>query len=221
MPDKLIPSNDSDFNQFQEQFIAAVSADPAKHGLYDDEVTALTTAQTEWAANFTAHQQAQEAARTATQAKEGARTSLESLIRAAGKKINATAGVDNATRVAAGMPTRSTTRSHVGAPTSRPVGRIEQGGPNTLLVDFVDENSPHKTAKPKGVHACEVWAHIGDPAPTDASAFTFLGLATRTPYIDRHSATDAGKSIYYLLRWQNSKGAAGPWGVVVFSKIPA
>jgi hypothetical protein len=47
-----------------------------------------------------------------------------------------------------------------------------------------------------------------------------MGLDTRTPYTDTHPAADAGKTVYYWLRWQNAKGEVGPWSDVLSAKIP-
>ena len=37
---------------------------------------------------------------------------------------------------------------------------------------------------------------------------------------DLRLAADAGKSVYYLLRWVSTKGQPGPWSDVVTAKIP-
>lgn len=42
-----------------------------------------------------------------------------------------------------------------------------------------------------------------------------------TPYVDKHDPADAGKNVYYPLRWQNTKGEPGPWSDVITVKIPA
>jgi hypothetical protein len=220
MTDRNIPSNDGEFNTFQAQFMTVVTADPAKYGLYQDEVTALQAAQAKWSPAYDGHVQAQEGAHTASANKDAARTTYEGLIRAAAKKMSATAGVDNAARIAAGLAPHAESRSHIGAPSSRPVAMIEPSGSCTLIVNFADEQTPHKNAKPHGVQGCQVWLHVGDPAPADPSAYSFLGLDTRTPYTDIHPAADAGKTAYYLLRWQTAKGETGPWSAVVSAKIP-
>jgi hypothetical protein len=89
------------------------------------------------------------------------------------------------------------------------------------VIHFVDEATPTRIAKPQGVQGCQIWKYVGDTTPADASGCTFLALDTRTPYTDEHDAADAGKNVYYLLRWQNAKGEPGPWSDVVTAKIPA
>ncbi len=128
--------------------------------------------------------------------------------------------VDDAARTAAGLRPLAHTRTAAAPPATRPIGRLEATGHAALTIHFADSSTPNHLAKPAGVHGCEIWVHVGDPAPADPSAYSFLALDTRTPYVDQHPAADAGKTVYYLLRWQNSKGESGPWSDVVSGKIP-
>ena len=220
MGEDIFSSKDGEFDQFQEQLIAAVAADPAKYGVPKDDVTALQENQLAWVPAYAAHIKAQEAARTATHTKEVSRSKLETTLRSVARKINGSTGVDNALRASVGLAPRTGTRSVIGAPTTRPLGRTEATGHLTLVVHFVDEETPTRTAKPEGVLGCQLWSHVGDTAPLDASGYTFIALDTRTPYTDEHAAENAGKTVFYLLRWQNAKGETGPWSGVIAAKIP-
>jgi hypothetical protein len=216
----VFPTNDDEFDTFQSQFVSVVSANPATYGVTPDDVTALKAAQAVWVAKFPAHTKAHADAVTATHAKDVARTGFEAPLRAAAHKVNSTAGKDNSVRVAAGLHPRDHVQSTIGAPTTRPLGRVETRGNHTLVLHFVDEATPTKTAKPHGVHGAQVYTHVGDPAPADWTGFTFMALDTRTPYVDVHPAADAGKTAYYMLRWANAKGETGPWSDVISAKIP-
>lgn len=54
---------------------------------------------------------------------------------------------------------------------------------------------------------------------TRAPRHHFLAVDTKTPYVHEHETGDFGKTVHYLLRWQNAKGQPGPWGHVVSTKI--
>jgi len=220
MPDTNIPSNDTEFSQMVKQLLGAATPNPAKFGLTADDVSQIATAHSAFGDAHDAHRQAHEASHAATHAKDAARANLETYVRAAARKINSVPGADNALRVAAGLAPYDGARSPIGAPTSRPLGRLEIGGHFTLVVHFVDETTPQKVAKPHGVQGCQIWSYVGDPAPVDPAGYTFMGLDTRTPYTDTHPAADAGKTVYYWLRWQNAKGEVGPWSDVLSAKIP-
>jgi hypothetical protein len=220
MANDSFPSNDGEFDLFQAQFIGTVAASPAKYGLLPQDVAALQADQATWQKAFAGHGKAQDDARTATQGKETARGKLEVLLRGMARKVHGSVGDDNALRVAAGLKPREGTRSSIGAPTTRPLGRIEVKANRTLVVHFVDEETPTRLAKPQGVQGCQVWSFVGEAKPADASAYAFLALDTRTPYADEHHPENAGKTAYYLLRWQNAKGETGPWSDVVSMIVP-
>jgi hypothetical protein len=218
--DDVFSSNEPEFDKFQKQFVAAVAADPAKHGLLNDDVVALQAAQAAWEPAYAAHIKAQETARTATQTKDGSRAKLEASLRSAARKINGSTEVDNALRASVGLATRSGTRSVIGPPTTCPLGRTESAGTATLVLHFGDAETPKSHAKPQGVQGCQIWSFVGEKAPVDPSEYAFIALDTRTPYTDVHPPVDAGKTISYLLRWQNAKGETGPWSSVITAKIP-
>ncbi|APR76705.1 Hypothetical protein A7982_02052 [Minicystis rosea] len=221
MSDDFIPANDDEFNKAQTKLVDAVTADPARFGVTAQDVTALQAAQAAWTAAYPAHIKAQQQAQTATRAKEIARENLEAIVRSTARKINGTHGMDNATRAEAGLPQRSGGRAVIGAPATRPLGRIEIKPNRTMVIHFVDESTPQRLAKPQGVHGCQIWQFIGDAPPADASGWAFIALDTRTPYADEHEAEDAGKLAHYRLRWQNTKGEPGPWSDVITARIPA
>lgn len=216
----IIPSGDAAFDTFQKQFIGAVAADPTKYGVTPSEITSLQSGQAAWTKAYPAHVDAKAGALTASKAKGSARTTLEGDIRLATKKINGTATVDDAARVAAGLKAHDQARTAAPAPATRPIARLEATGHAALTIHFADSATPTLRAKPHGIHGAEIWSHVGDPAPADPSGYTFVALDTRTPYLDEHPAADGGKTVYYLLRWQNTKGEHGPWSDVISTKIP-
>jgi hypothetical protein len=220
MSDDVFPSNDAEFDQFQNQFVSKVTPNPATYGLLPEDLTALQAEQASWVKDYAGHIKAQEDARTATQAKETTRGKYETRLRGAARKVHGAVEMNDATRVSVGLRPRDGTRSTIGIPTTRPLGRIESKGRLTLVLHFVDEETPTRLAKPHGVHGCQIWVYVGDEPPADATGYAFIALDTRTPYTHDHDAELAGKTAYYLLRWQNTKGEPGPWSEVVRAKIP-
>jgi hypothetical protein len=127
--------------------------------------------------------------------------------------------VTNADRTGLGLPARDDTRTAIPVPTSRPIGRLESNIGLRHIVQWADDQTPHARRKPEGVHGCELCLKIGDPAPVDDSTATHRVVDTATPYVYDFDPADAGKTAYWMLRWVNPKGEAGPWGVVVSGKI--
>ena len=42
-----------------------------------------------------------------------------------------------------------------------------------------------------------------------------------TPYVAEFDNTDAGKTVWYIMRWKNTRGETGPWSFPLSAKVPA
>jgi hypothetical protein len=220
--DGNIPAADDEFHKLQGKLVGAVAADPAKFGCTDQDKNAATSTQADWDKKYAVYLVAKEAFEKATEAKDAAREAHEPNVRGLINKINVTPSMTNEIRLDAGLPARDASgRRIIGAPVTVPIGRIEVAGRLSLVLHFVDEKTPLKLAKPEGVHGCEIHHAIGSAEPASPTGYTFLALDTRTPYTHDFDGADAGKNVYYLLRWQNTKGQAGPWSEVITAKIPS
>jgi hypothetical protein len=120
-----------------------------------------------------------------------------------------------------GIAIRGLTRGRAPAPATRPVAQIDTGQRLRHTINFTDELTPTRRAKPEGVRGCEIWVKVGDPAPSDPSALTFLALHTASPYVAEFDGSDAGKTAHYMLRWQSTRGEHGPWSQTASATIPA
>lgn len=60
---------------------------------------------------------------------------------------------------------------------------------------------------------------VGTAPPASASELQYLATDTRTPYVAEYDPADAGKTAYYWLRWENTKGQPGPWSVTASATI--
>jgi len=216
----IIPAPDEEFDNFFKAFHDAVTGNPKGFGLSADDVTLIQSTYATWTVAFPAHKSSQLKAQQDTTTKNKARDAGEAAARSLAKKINGNPAVDNAMRAQAALPAHGVAKSATGAPTTEPVGRLEVKGRNTLILHFTDAATPLVLAKPHGVHACEIRIHVGDVAPADEADYTFLAHDTRTPYIDEHPASDAGKTAHYMMRWLNAKLTPGPWSHVISAKIP-
>lgn len=86
-------------------------------------------------------------------------------------------------------------------------------------IHYFDEANSRSRAKPAGVHGCEIWMKLGGSAPVEASKLTYLTTDTRTPYIVTFDGIDAGKTVYYWLRWVNTRSEHGPWSSAISAMV--
>lgn len=104
-----------------------------------------------------------------------------------------------------------TAASSPDAPASAPFALIDYG----ILrhtVKFRDSNTPDKRGKPAGVLGAEVWSKVGGDAPASDGDFSMIALKTSSPLIIDYPMTEAGKTVWYRLRWVTTSGEKGPWG---------
>lgn len=110
------------------------------------------------------------------------------------------------------------TKTASGAPVSVPFALIDLGKLRHTL-NFRDAATPDSDKKPAGILGAEIWYKIGGTAPTDNKECQFLALDTATPYIVTFDGADAGKTVYYLLRWQSKNGDKGDWSDIAQATV--
>ena len=219
MPD-YIPAPDPAFNNWQITLIAYITANRAALGISTGDLTALTTAQTEWTTSYATHQATQAQALSDRQAKDDARTAYTTHIRASVGQMQKNPAVTDTQRQAMSLTVPDTTRTPAGVPASRPLVKIDTSERLRHTLTFTDEATPTSRAKPAGVAACEVWLLTGTTAPAGPDAMHLQAVDKSTPYIMEFESADAGKTAWWALRWVNSKGEHGPWSATVSATIP-
>ena len=104
------------------------------------------------------------------------------------------------------------------SPSSAPFGLIEYGKLKHII-HFRDSNTPDSEAKPKGMLGCEIYRHIGNAPPASEADFDFVTLDTGSPYVAFYTMADAGKKVFYQLRWISKSGERGEWSETVEATI--
>ncbi len=215
----FIPSGDAQLNSFSTNLISVVNASLADYGLVAADTVPITAALGTWTTAFGAVGPAEAVFRATITAKDTAREALIALLRALVKTIQSKPSVTNESKTAIGITVTDTTKTPVAVPTTAPVGLIEQANRLEHSINFADVTTPTSKAKPTGVRGCQIWVKIGTTPPASASELQFLATDTRTPYVAQFDIADAGKTAYYWLRWENTKGETGPWSAVAAATI--
>jgi hypothetical protein len=128
--------------------------------------------------------------------------------------------VTDADLVEMGLPKR-----HSGGNTPPPVpntlveATIDTSIPACIKINYRDMNEKG-TAKPKGVHGVEIAWVISDTHPVDWAQLTNSSFDTRTPAQLVFSGEQRGHTVFFALRWENTRGEKGPWGEIYSAIIP-
>lgn len=215
-----IPGPDADFTIWLKTFLLALQARQETLNVLDPELEALSQSSLEWDRAIAAHNAAQAAAATATSHKQLTRDRLEELVRAAVRRVQTHAAIQDSDRRALGINIPSG-RTQAPAPTTHPLPQVNTSQRLRHTIHFTDELTPNSRAKPAGVRGCEIWGKVSDAPITDPAQLNFLGLSTATPHVVEYTGADAGKIAHYMLRWVNARGEKGPWSQTVSATVTA
>lgn len=220
MPD-YIPAPEAEYDDWLTNLVTYASENREELGLTESHLAPLVTSFQEWQTASAEHKLAQTAADTAYQNKVDKRDLSQAQARTLVQILQANPKLTDAQRVALGITVRSSARSLTPVPTTRPLPRLEQSGRLRHTIHFVDESTPTRRAKPKGVRGCQIWVYVGETPPPKPEEFQYLGTDTRTPYLNEFDPEDGGEVAHYYLRWVNTKDEPGPWSDPISATILA
>jgi hypothetical protein len=219
MTNDNIPPGDPEFHKWIAPFAAGVATNAAVWKLDPTIATDLTAVVTAWNTAYPAHTTAQRNSNGAAKTKNQARAAVVTIARPLIQQLQTNPLVTDTQRKQLKINVRTTTRTPVSVPTTSPTPSVDGSQRLRQIISYTDSGSGSKR-KPAGVAYCEIWAKVGGPAPTDESQLTYLGNATRSPQIEEFTTAQAGLTVWYWLRWVNTRGEFGPWSVQVSATIP-
>lgn len=216
----FIPRSDGDFNIWQSGLIEYTEQNLITWGINADDFTSLKSKQSFWNIDYSKASNKQNRTSADVTAKEVSRSDFEKSLRPfISQWLSNNNKVTDSDRTRMGLTVKSGTRTAVPVPSTSPVGTIDFSVRRQHTINFSDEASPRKKGKPTGVHGCEIYMKIDGDAPTDVSEMTYLTTDTATPYLVTFDGTKSGKTVYYWLRWVNTRSECGPWSSTISAMI--
>ena len=212
----FIPQGDAEAIAHGKNLQQYMAGNLAALGLTTADVASLTDALDDFESTYNNSVTKKAESEAASEQKNQARKAYETVLRKLNSELH---DVADAHRAAMDLTIKDTIRTTVGAPVTHPVGEVETSQRLVHIIHFRDELTPDSKAKPDGAHGAEIWLKIGGTPPVDHKECDFVATDSRTPYNYNFEGADAGKTAYYLLRWINSKGEAGPWSPLVQATI--
>ncbi|MBY0313767.1 MAG: hypothetical protein K2W85_17005 [Phycisphaerales bacterium] len=219
-----MPRPDGDFSAWANHYYDAVEKWWSVNGFDESELKPLKDALGAWAAAYPAHVAAQQRAEGARQAKDAARAALEKEVRPVTNFVQGYPKTTNADRAEMGITVRDTSPSPAPAPSSRPLALVESGQRLTHQLRLVDESTPTRRARPKGVQRAEVFVALtppGQPAPANPGDYRYIGSVTRGETTLSFESDKGGMQAHYLSRWVSTSGATGPWSETASATVAA
>lgn len=216
----FIPGSDGEYNMWQDGLVKNTELNLITWGIPEDDLAKVKLVQTNWVSAFSKASNKQNRTAADVTAKDDARYDYEKVIRPfVAQWLSNNSKVTDSDRTRMGLTVKSGTRTPAPAPTTCPVGIIDFSVRQQHTIRYYDEASAHSNAKPDGVHGCEIYMKVDGDALKDASELTYVATCTAAPYTVKFDGAKAGKTVYYWLRWVNTRGECGPWSSTMSAMI--
>lgn len=224
MAERRFPRPDADFAAYMNNYYAAVEKWWSVNGFDESELKPLKEALSSWNAAFPSHVAAQQRAEAARQNKDSARRELEAQARPVTSFIQGYPKTTDADRATIGITIRAPGGGATPAPMSRPLVVVESAARYTHELRLMDESTPTRRARPRGVERAEVFVAFtptGTPAPSDFNAFRYVQSVSDGSTVLSYESPQGGLQAHYLARWVTRRGAMGPWSETSSATVAA
>ena len=121
-------------------------------------------------------------------------------------------------RIVLNIPVMGGIRNVLAMTNSTPIGVLNSGNRLNHNITISDSQSG-KRAQPKGVSACEIWQKISEEPPFDEEDLKYVGSTSNHSFSCNFKGSNAGKKVWYWIRWVNSQNDKGSWGPMFSGNI--
>ena len=152
-----------------------------------------------------------------TEARKTYEKELSILIR---RRLNLNPAVDDEARRRLGLPIYKTTHTPAPVATEPPADECDTSVHGRVAIHFFPAGSLRKKGKPFGQHGVEIAWVIRDTPPVRWDELLHSVFDTNSPYTFIFENDQRGQTLYYALRWENTRGEKGPWSDIASVMIP-
>ncbi|MDR1347095.1 MAG: hypothetical protein LBJ63_01500 [Prevotellaceae bacterium] len=221
MSKDFIPHNDADFLQWTKNFMNYLSGLKTAISFPDSVYAELLTQQADFTQKLDLAEEAATRTKLTVQAKNTARKILEKNLRQAIREYLTNSHlVTDEDRDGLGLPIPKTTRTPSPVAATYPDFDIDSSMIRRLTVHFYDQGQKKSKAKPPGQHCAEIRWAIRETPPASLKDLINSSVDTHTPFTLEFDENERGKTVYFCLCWENTRGEKGPWSEIQSAIIP-
>ena len=215
-----IPRKDADFNTWTAVFLLELQPHLPDWGFPEEEYEYLTALYDEFAKW---HKMAQEpSTRTGPVivGKDTARGKLEKALQQDVKEfLTYNRKVSDSDREKLGLPVHKSLRTPAPVATNYPGVKVDSSIIRRLMIYFVEGG--HRTkARPHGQRGAIMQWIISDTPPANLTDLLHTSFITRPPFTLDFEEYNRGKTFYFSLCWENTRGKKGPFSPIISAIIP-
>jgi hypothetical protein len=219
----FIPRSDPEFDSWQENLINKVDPIAGPLGIPEAVITLTHTKQARWITAYKAAKNPDTRNKVLVVEKNEARNDYELNVR----DLNNTYLMHNpamtdAMRVDMGLPIHKTTRTPAQVAKTYPIGRADTSMLRRIIIHFANQDASEETskAKPAGQHGAEIRWALSETPVVNVEDLTHSSFDTHTPFTLEFRGDERGKTVYFCLCWENTRGQKGPYSPIESAIIP-
>jgi hypothetical protein len=146
-----------------------------------------------------------------TAMRDAMRLAMLNLVRPIYVAVQAATVISDPEKIALGVHVRDARPSRASVPDIAPLLTVTQVDGAVVTFAIRDPNNPDRKAKPDGVTGISYFSHVGETAPSAASAFKFEGNTGQTTVsIDFGSSVATGAKVWLSAFYFNNRKQSGP-----------
>jgi hypothetical protein len=218
--EQSIPRKDVDFNVAQEIIVNTVSEHMLDWGIDKNWFSNLIVKKSEWDMAWRAYENPKTRTPEITFIKTEKRKEYEKPLRILVKNLQSNVHVMPEDLVAMGIALPNPSRTPAPVAHEAPDVDTDTSVLAHVGIHFFEKGHKHKKAKPAGQHAVEIAWIISDTLPTRWDELLHSVVGTRTPYTFSFDYKQRGQTLYFAIRWENTRGEKGPWSAIQSTVIP-
>ncbi|MDR0419942.1 MAG: hypothetical protein LBH30_00595 [Prevotellaceae bacterium] len=219
--EKSIPKKDVDFNIAQNIIATTASENSRRWGLDEAWLSAeLLPKKDEWDSAWAAYENPATRTPEITFVKTENRKEYEKPLRILIKNLQSNVHVTPEDLISMGIALPNPSRTPAPVATEAPDIDVDTSVIGRLSIHFFERGSRHKKGKPAGQHGAEIRWLLSDTPPTRWDDLTHSEIDTNSPFTLSFEYDQRGKTVYFALRWENTRGEKGPWSEILSAIIP-
>ena len=214
----FIPTDQAEFDEWADVFKIYVTANYAALGLTVNQKQEILNVCLASHVSFGEKQEQENIYRGKVEEDRANRETLLQVLRKYSRHLQGRAETTDTQREGLGLPVWDKQPTPVGVPTIAPELEIDfsQRLQHTVHAGTNPQNE-NLNKKPKGVGSIELRKKV-DSAPSGPDDMQTAAIMTSSPAIIDLTGL-AGKTVYYVARYLNTKGQPGPWGEVESAEV--
>ena len=215
-----MPRKEADFYTWVTVFFTYLITNCSRFGIASALLSPLLSLRDDFFAKYLVAQTPSTRTKTTVLAKNNALKALKDALRVFIREyLTNNHLVTDLDRDNLGLPIHKTDRKPVPVPTTYPFFVIDSSMIRMLIIFFYATAS-RALAKPFGVHGAEIRWMVSDTPVINPEELIHSSFDTRSPLRLEFHGDDRGKTVWFCLRWENTRGEKGPWSEIVSAVIP-